>query len=292
MSLNPPSMRASAALLSIILTTAIATAPSPTTCPFVAPIRQQSSPPSNAFLELFRRQQQGGCQIGYTGCTNLGQPNVCCIANSICTPDAANHVACCPNGALCTGTIGSGAAGTTGTGVTGGAFVFGSATTAAAATTTGNFLFPSSTTPAAATPTITASPQTTVPNAPYPFVYIPTSFANAAVCSSYYTSCQSQFSSCTAALGGGVNGVTVSGGGAGITVQGATATGSAAAICSGLSTQACYNLQLSNCPPFGTAAATGSAVVVNVNAAGRGRDGMRYGIGAGVAIGLAGQVLG
>ena len=86
--------------------------------------------------------------------------------------------------------------------------------------------------------------------------------------------------------------MTVSGGGPGITVQGATATGSAALICSSLSTQACYNLQLSNCPPFGTAAATGSAVVVNVNAAGRGRDGMRYGIGAGLAIGLAGQVLG
>ena len=78
----------------------------------------------------------------------------------------------------------------------------------------------------------------------------------------------------------------------GITVQGATATGSAASICSSLSTQACYNLQPSNCPQFGTAGATGSGVIVSVNSAGRGCDGVRYGIGAGVAIGLAGQVLG
>ena len=84
--------------------------------------------------------------------------------------------------------------------------------------------------------------------------------------------------------------MTVTGGGAGITVQGATATASAASICSSLSQAACYGLQLANCPAFGTGTATGLVV-----AGSNGRrccEGVRYGVGVGVAIGLACQVLG
>ena len=84
----------------------------------------------------------------------------------------------------------------------------------------------------------------------------------------------------------------MTGGGAGITVQGASATASAASVCSSLSSQACFGLQTSNCASFGTGGATGT--VFNPAGAGAGRrcDGIMYGVGVGVAVGLAGQVIG
>ena len=83
--------------------------------------------------------------------------------------------------------------------------------------------------------------------------------------------------------------MTVSGGGGGITVEGASATLSAASICSSLSSQACFGLQLANCQVFGTAGNTGTTSFVNAvptKCAGL------YGLGVGVGIGLAGQMLG
>ena len=85
--------------------------------------------------------------------------------------------------------------------------------------------------------------------------------------------------------------MTVNGFGAGITVPGVSITASAAAVCSSLSSQACYGLQLANCQTFGTAAAAATATVFNPNGAGNRCQGMMYGVGVGVAVGLAGQVL-
>ena len=276
-------MRASSTLTSLLpflLASSTAATSSSTICPFIAPFIDQSrSYPINnedPLLDLFRRQQNN-CPIGYNSCSKLGAANVCCSVSAVCSADAANDVACCPSGAQCTGTIGA-----TGS-VTG-------AVTDTGTTAGGGFIFGSATTTASTTGPITSSarvPQSTVANAYFPFLYIPTSFANAAVCSSYYSSCGTEFSSCTASIGGGINGVTVTGGGAGITVQGATA--SAASICSSLSSQACYNLQLGDCPQFGTAAATGSGVIV-VSSAIKETGVRTWGLVLGVVVTLLSQI--
>ena len=72
-------------------------------------------------------------------------------------------------------------------------------------------------------------------------------------------------------------------------MQGATA--SAGSICSSLSSQACYNLQLTNCPPFGTAAATGSGVIVGVNSARRESVRGTWGLALGVVVILVVQMV-
>lgn len=106
-----------------------------------------------------------------------------------------------------------------------------------------------------------------------------------AACSSAYSSCQTDVSSCTAALAGGIHGVTISGPNGGVTVSEITATldpTAASQVCQSLSSQACYGLQVAACAAFGTGTA---------NNAGRNRCGHLYGIGAGVAIGMAGEML-
>ncbi|MCJ1395502.1 hypothetical protein MMC18_008388 [Xylographa bjoerkii] len=173
-------------------------------------------------------------------------------------------VACCPSGASCTGTLGvSGAAATTtGPLLLGGGT--GATTTAGTGGTTGNSLFPA---------TSTSLPESTVLNPYFPFLYIPTSFPNAGVCSSYYTSCSLELSSCTASLDGEVNGITGEGGVVGVTEQGASVTAQAASICSSLYTQGCYGLNLAYCSSLtgantaATAAATGSGIIVNASGA-------------------------
>ena len=91
------------------------------------------------------------------------------------------------------------------------------------------------------------------------------------------------------------------GGGGGITVQGATtaaAVVSAISICQSLSQIACYGLQLSNCATATGAVGgnNGGTGVVSVAGAENWRRGceeaVRYAAGVGVAVGLAGQVLG
>ena len=253
-------MRLSTALVLFLLTITYATDPAASSCPFSAPLIQQDA--SDSLLELFRRQN--ACQPGYNACTNLGAATACCSTNAICTPDAANMVACCPSGASCTGTLGvsGSAATTTGPLLLGGGN--GATTTEGSASTTGNSLFPV---------TSTSSPQSTVANPYFPFLYIPTSFPNAGVCSSYYTSCSSELSSCTASLGGEVNGITGNGGVVAATTQGAGITAQAASICSSLYTQGCYGLNLAYCSSLTgadtatTAAATGSGIIVNASGA-------------------------
>lgn len=273
------------ALSSIAILIASAFVTSNNYSPFFSPLIDDSYLLSeDDTLELLKRQNT--CPIGFSSCQSLGGPGQCCRSNAICSLDQANHVACCPVGAACTGTINAGSAVTTG--ATTGGLVFGgtiSTTSPATTTTTTGFMFPTTT-----TAVVTAGGGgSTVPNAVFPFVYIPTTFENAAQCSSYYTSCQSEFSSCTASLGGGINGVTVTGVGGGVTVQGATATGNAASICSSLSAQACYGLQPTQCSAFGVGG--GNTFVVSQGAGPTRCPGGVYEIGVGIAVGVAGVLV-
>ncbi len=233
--------------------------------------------------DILRRQS--GCASGLISCANLGGVGVCCKSNAMCALDQAGHVACCPVGSACTGTINAESVVATGL-------------------STGSTLTSSPSSQTTTTPSTTGNSasitgvKSTVPNSYFPFVYLPTSFSNAAECSSSFSSCGSAFTSCTSSLGGGANGitapgVTITGPGVGATAQTPLPSPSAASICSSLSTQACYPLQLSNCPMYGTAGETAptTAAFIAPNTAPT-RCVALYGVGAGIAVGLAGQVFG
>ncbi|MCJ1354497.1 MAG: hypothetical protein MMC33_004486 [Icmadophila ericetorum] len=259
----------------------------------LAPLSNGTSDPgtSQDRSPLLQIRQTNNCPAGYNPCTNLNQPAACCALTDVCSADFANHVACCPSGASCTGTVGGTATPAPSTATTGG-FVFNSATSTTAGVT---FI-----TTAPSVAQITAGPQSTVPNYYFPFLYIPTTFANAQACSSYYSSCQTEYASCTSFIGGS------GGGGAGVftsngvTVQAATtapAVVSAISICQSLSQEACFGLQLSNCATAtgatGDSGATGVVSVAGANTRWRGcEEAVRYAAGVGVAVGLVGQVLG
>lgn len=212
------------------------------TAPFLAPQTVESSKRAFEVLQILRRADNN-CPTGYNPCTSLGNSNACCKQGTNCSRDAANNIACCPTGASCTGSLTGATTSQTGT-----SFMFPQGATATTTTTT--------TAGGSSTPTITGS---TISGA-YPFVYVPTTFGNAATCSSYYSLCQSEYSQCTAQLMGRY-GVTVGGaGGAGVTVQAVTATSQATSICSSLSQQACHGLQLSYCATAATGAAPGASV--------------------------------
>ncbi|EED24294.1 hypothetical protein TSTA_076600 [Talaromyces stipitatus ATCC 10500] len=206
--------------------------------PELAPFTHPATAASTALpefahdFEFFKRD--GNCPANYNTCSNEGNSGICCRSGTTCTVDGANNYACCPTGAKCTGTLGATA--------TGGNGNSGSATTS-------GFMFPQGTTSTTASrATITGS---TIPGAAFPFVYIPTTFSNAASCNEY--------SSCIASLGGQYGVTIVGGGGGGVTVQGNTAAPSASAAvstCSSLSRQACYGLQESYCTAFGTSGGT------------------------------------
>ncbi|OKL60219.1 hypothetical protein UA08_04621 [Talaromyces atroroseus] len=199
-------------------------------------------------LQILKRD--GNCPANYNSCSNEGESGICCESGTTCTVDAANHIACCPTGAKCTGTLGA-------TSTTSG-FVFPEGTT-----TTSSSSSTSSTSSAAS---ITGS---TIPDAAYPFVYIPTTFENAATCSSYYSLCRSEYTSCVVSLGGQY-GVTIGGSGGGVTVEGnsgVTSASAAVSTCSSLSREACYGLQESYCTAYGTS--TGSSFVTGSNASAR-----------------------
>ena len=91
----------------------------------------------------------------------------------------------------------------------------------------------------------------------------------------------------------GDNGLTISGIGPGITREAALPSIYAASICSSLSVKACYNLQLANCPAYGTAAANGGGTFEAAGGAAPTRCARIYGVGmgVGVAIGVAGQLV-
>lgn len=201
--------------------------------PFLAPHLVNALHPP-----LLRRA--GNCASSGTSCDSLGAPSLCCPSQSVCALDPLNNVACCPKNAACTGTIA-----------------------------------PVSTLPTTSTVTATITPAPSpgfaVPNAYFPFIYLPTTYANVAACSSSYSGCQSQYTVCTSSLGApGANGITVVQGG-GVTVVQPLGSVSAQQICQSLSQRACYGLQLANCgtAPVTATAATAQGTFVAGNGAKR-----------------------
>lgn len=174
-------------------------------------------------------KRQNGCPDGYNSCGMLGEWGACCQPDTICSRDAADSMACCPSGAVCTGLVPNP------TGDDG-----------SEPSSTG-FLQPTTEAPPRTTPPTSAS---TIPDAPYPFPIIPTTFSGSDECARSYTGCQTEYSSCRDALGG-VHGVTVGGNpGYGITREAVEPTADAQAICSSLLNRACHGLQLAYCTAY------------------------------------------
>lgn len=197
------------------------------------------------------KKRDGGCPLNFNSCSAFRDSagGACCQVGSFCTTDRAKNIACCPTGASCTGSLDVATATTTGTGIGGGA-VFGTGSV----TTT-------STTNAATITAAPAGPVSYVANAFFPFPYIPTTYANSALCNSAFQACQTNYAACTAALdGSGSNqgngfGVTIVAPNGGVTASATVQSlgvASATSICSSLSAQGCYQIQSDNCAQFGT----------------------------------------
>lgn len=214
--------------------TTIATTAAPTatpTVPFDRPL-EALEPQRRAFevLQILNKRVASDCPSGYNPCSTLDNPKVCCRDGSRCARDEADNIACCPSGASCTGSL------------------------LASTTDTSSFRFPQYGTAAATADDETAhgalATGSTMPGA-YPFVYVPTTFADAKTCSAYYTRCETDYSSCTASLGNGGNaqqwGVT---GAAGVTVQGGAAAQETGSTCSKLQLEACHGLNLGYCDSY------------------------------------------
>ena len=215
---------------------------------------------------LFQRQNQ--CPSDQKFCPETGGTSGCCRTDSQCAADDAGQLACCPSGAACTGRL----EGDSGAGTPAGLQV-----------ATG--------TPPSQ-PTQTMNPDQggmTVPNPYYPYVMLPTTYPNAELCSSAFSSCRSEFTRCTNSLTAGGNGVTVSGAQGGITAQPALDAASAGAVCTSLSRVACYNLGLGNCPMYGTAAAAGGASPAGNDAPGGCIQ--LYRVAVAIVVGVAGQAV-
>lgn len=245
--------------------------------PGTSPAQDNDTLADAGSLELLKRQEND-CASGYSPCLNLGEPGLCCQTNQVCSRDGNQAVACCPTKSACTGTIHA----------VGPAFPTNPLPSFTSASS--SFVLVSTTTSAPSSPTQSFVQSDTasqgpsmVPNSFYPFPPIPTTHINAAACSSAYTSCSQNAQSCTSALANGVPGVTVSGpnGGATITAIASLGIQSASSICASLSSKACSGLIVEACARYGDGAG---------NAANT-RCGNMYGLGAGVAVGLAGQLL-
>ena len=244
-------------------------------CPFISPLAHAGSK-----ALILKRQS---CPSNYNSCSSIGYNNACCPVNTNCALDAASHIACCPFNASCTGTAGSLIVSATSSTSP---FVLGASTTTTASTAA--FITPTSGVQGGGS---------TVPNAAFPFVYIPTSFANQALCSSYWTSCQSESASCFSSLAGAPQ-VTISG--PGVTSLG---TVGASSVCSALSATACYNLALTTCTQFpaGSGSTTTATATTNqfVQTTTARAGGLRatgcperiYALGAGAVLGAAGVLM-
>ena len=231
---------------------------------------QTAHPLQRRHFDLLQRQNQ--CPSDQHFCSGANGSVGCCDGNAHCAQDSSGQVACCRNGAVCTGQAGGGSP-------------------------TGQI---TQTTPTTPTTTAVTSPTaagngngngggSTVPNAFFPYVYLPTTYPNADLCTSAFSSCRSEFFRCTSSLQNG-NGVTVSGAGGGITAQPALGSASAGSICSSLSTKACYNLGLGNCPMYGTGTAGGGTFSAG-NGAVPTRCAQLYRVGVAVVVGVAGQAI-
>lgn len=247
--------------LAILLPTAVS---SIETEPFSPPEQGKSSKRALDVLRILRRDDDN-CPSGYNPCSDLGNSDACCKSGSRCTTDAADNIACCRTGASCTGSLTGTSTGTTTQ--TGNSFMFPHGTSA---TTTG-------------TGTVASITGSTI-NGAYPFVYVPTTFENTASCSSYYSLCQSEYTQCTGDLMGRY-GVTIGGGGGGVTVEAITGSAQATSICSSLSAKACHGLRLNDC----ATAATGTGNDASDNAAIPGRTSNLHDLSLAFVVGIAGM---
>jgi len=269
-----------AGVFSLILALYSAVASSSRFSPFYPPLVEEPSLKWRDLLPLHEKRQ-GNCPSNYNACSNLNAPFACCIANTNCQLDAVGHVACCPRGSACTGTInvGTQVASTT----SGSAIVVPPSTL----TSSGGFILPGSTSAQPSVQPTGIGVITTPPpisNQYYIFPAIPTSFASAAACSAAWSGCQNEYQKCTVQLGGRTDGITISASSAGITIPAATATGAginSVSICQSMSQQACYGLQIMNCPAY-----NGVPGAATMHCPGM------YGIGVGLALGVAGQIIG
>ena len=246
---------------------------------FIAPLGNAQQGIRYAMHNLPRGDSKCPNPCATMGYSNMG-PSVCCPQNAACALDQVGNVACCPDNSVCTGTIAAPNSQTTGA-------------TAAASSTAAPTGAPS------ASISHAISGTSTVANSYYPYPVLPTTFAGAADCSSSYTACQAESAKCTGFIeGGGGYGVTVGGQGGIITQQAAIAPVSAEAICSSLSQEGCHGLNVAMCSTLGGAAkatAAGSFVVGSQTSSGGAaptRGAMMYGIGLGMAAGIARQVVG
>ncbi|KAE8315035.1 hypothetical protein BDV41DRAFT_206679 [Aspergillus transmontanensis] len=228
------------------------------TLPFSPPQSAEANKRAYEVLRILKRADS--CPAGYDPCSNMGRSDVCCRQGAVCSRDAADNIACCPTGAKCTGSL-----------------------TGDSTSTSTSFRFPGTATASMTTTgpndaTITGS---TMPGA-YPFVYVPTTFPNAGVCSSYYSLCQSEYTGCLSSLGGGYA-VTVAAEGGGVTRAGGGAAG-AVSTCSSLSMNACHGLNLGYCDTY----ATGTG---DMNRAPPGRTSSLEDLVFGMVIGVAGMFI-
>lgn len=220
---------------------------------------------------LLKRQ---ACASNYKQCTAISAPGSCCPNDTDCARDQNGNAACCPSGNVCTGAVSGTATRTASTSTT--PFVLGGTTQTSATITASAPL---------------ASGYSTLSNAYYPFLVIPTTYANQQDCLSAYSSCQSASTACFSSLAG-QNGVTISGvGSQGITQAGASGTiaQSAQSICSTLYQSGCYNIQTSVCTNFASGGSTQSTGFIQAGAAPTRRTGAMYTAAAAAAVAGAGM---
>jgi hypothetical protein len=289
----------------------------PVILPFGQPLAEEqyyidNTTTSPDFELKLAKRQSNGCTSGYANCATLGAAGLCCKTTEVCAQDSSGNVACCQTQATCTGTIrpattggtntaaggssastsivvvgGAGATTTTASTTTGGSV----ATIGSSGTSTGIVFVGASGATSGAQQTSGAS-RSYVNNPYYPYAFIPTTYADAAACSSAYTTCHADYSACSSYLAGApsAHGVTVSvsGGGGTTVVQSVAPTTYAAdfasSVCASLSGSACYGLTVAACAAFGSATAAGNG------AAAARCTGVGYaaGLGAGIAMGVMG----
>ncbi|KAI9820479.1 MAG: hypothetical protein M1826_000916 [Phylliscum demangeonii] len=256
--------------------------------------------PAAGLERLAKRQQNNACRTDYVACAAVNAAAVCCAAGTDCQLDQAGHVACCPRGAMCTGTISVGSVTVTATATaaasgasssaappsgttTGGSTVVvivssgpsSPSSTAAAAsssssTTANGFIVPASTTTAGVVLSTPGANPNNANNSNFiGFAPLATPFPDQQACSAGYSSCQAQYQRCTAVLGVSANPVTVVPGPGSVAGQGITVTPapSAVTVCQSLSSQACRDLQLSNCISLPTKTGNAAAAMIPTPAA-------------------------
>ena len=258
------------------------------------------------------RKRQQICPADYNACSAFAADSICCAAGTDCALDEGGNIACCPRGSFCTGSIEVGTETASDETTSVGIIAGGGAGAGAGGTPTNSFVVPATTDGGAGVISQQAVPGAggAVANPYYGgFVALATPFANNDLCSSAYSSCQTEFAKCTSVVGGVndaaaggvvVNGVTVSAaGGIGITVPGTSLSvnglgglgATATAVCQSISALACQNLQLADCNSLQQQASDVSRGGVAVACPTPWPPLYGVGLGVGVLLGVAEQVI-